>query len=118
MAGNRLHPIPKPDGLPVVGNVLTVNADTPLQSLLEISKEQGPIFWLDMMGKASILVAGAELTHELCDETRFDKTVRGPLNPANNPVGRTRNERRNSLIARVLSGQYGASAVNAPKCAS
>lgn len=79
MAGNRLHPIPKPDGLPVVGNILTVDTEAPLQSLMKICEEQGPIYWLDMMGKASIIVSGAELTHELCDETRFDKTVRGPL---------------------------------------
>lgn len=76
---NRLHPIPKPDGLPFVGNVTTVDANNPLQSLMEITREQGPIFWLDFLGKASILVSGAELVKELCDETRFDKTVRGPL---------------------------------------
>lgn len=79
MAKNRLHPIPKPDGYPVIGNMLTVNAETPLQSLMEICKDQGPIFWLDMMGKPIIMVSGAELTHELCDETRFDKAVRGAL---------------------------------------
>lgn len=79
MAGNRLHPIPKPDGLPVVGNILSIDANAPLQDLMKVCEQQGPIFWLDMMGKASIIVSGAELTHELCDESRFDKTVRGPL---------------------------------------
>lgn len=79
MAKNRLYPIPRPDGLPVIGNMLTVDADAPQQSLMTISEEMGPIFWLDMMGKPVILVSGAELANELCDETRFDKTVRGPL---------------------------------------
>ena len=74
-----MHPIPKPDGLPVLGNMLTVNAETPLQSLMNICKDQGPIFWMDMMGKPIIIVSGAELAHELCDETRFDKAVRGAL---------------------------------------
>ncbi|MGJ8562283.1 MAG: bifunctional cytochrome P450/NADPH--P450 reductase [Alphaproteobacteria bacterium] len=79
MAKNRLHPIPQPDGLPVIGNMLTVNPDTPLQDLMGICEEMGPIFWLDMMGKPMILVSGAGLTHELSDEKRFDKTVRGAL---------------------------------------
>ncbi len=79
MASNRLHPIPKPDGLPVIGNMLTVDAGTPLQSLMTLCEEQGPIFWMDMMGKPMILISGADLAHEVCDETRFDKTVRGPL---------------------------------------
>jgi cytochrome P450/NADPH-cytochrome P450 reductase len=76
---NRLHPIPKPDSVPVLGNILSVDADKPLQALMEISKDLGPIYWLDMMGKPIVLVSGPELVKELCDETRFDKTVRGPL---------------------------------------
>jgi len=76
---NRLHPIPQPDSLPMLGNVLSVDADAPLQNLMQISKELGPIFWLDMMGKPIVIVSGAELVKELCDESRFDKTVRGPL---------------------------------------
>lgn len=76
---NRLHPIPKPDGHPIIGNALTVNADTPLQSLMKLTNDQGPIFWMDMMGTPIVMVSGAELVKELCDESRFDKTVRGAL---------------------------------------
>lgn len=76
---NRLHPIPKPDSTPVLGNMLSVDGVKPLQGLMEMSKELGPIYWLDMMGKPIVLVSGPELVKELCDETRFDKTVRGPL---------------------------------------
>ncbi len=80
MAGkNRLHPIPKPEGVPFLGNVFSVNSDAPLQSLMKISKEQGPLFWLDMMGTPIMIASGPEIVKELCDETRFDKTVRGPL---------------------------------------
>ena len=76
---NRLHPIPKPKGTPLLGNILSVDGEKPLQGLMEISKELGPIYWLDMMGKPILIVSGPELVKELCDETRFDKTVRGPL---------------------------------------
>ena len=76
---NPLHPIPNPPGRPIVGNMLSVNAEAPLQSLMDMTREQGPIFWLDMMGKPMVIVSGADLVKELCDETRFDKAVRGAL---------------------------------------
>ncbi|MEO0607652.1 MAG: cytochrome P450 [Pseudomonadota bacterium] len=76
---NKLAPIPKPPGKPFLGNVLSVDAGAPLQSLKALSDEQGPIFWLDMMGTPIVFVTGADLVAELCDEKRFDKSVRGPL---------------------------------------
>ena len=76
---NRLAPIPKPQGSPFLGNVLSVDASAPLQSLKQLADEQGPIFWLDMMGTPIVFVSGADLVQELCDESRFDKSVRGPL---------------------------------------
>lgn len=76
---NRLYPIPKPEGNPVIGNVLSINADAPLQGLMEITRDLGPIFWLDMMGSPMVFVSGPELVKELCDESRFGKSVRGPL---------------------------------------
>ena len=79
MAKNRLDPIPKPPGLPVLGNVTSIDTDAPLQNLMRMAEDMGPIFRLDMMGKPMVIVSGAELVKELCDETRFDKTVRGAL---------------------------------------
>ncbi|MEL7485931.1 MAG: bifunctional cytochrome P450/NADPH--P450 reductase [Pseudomonadota bacterium] len=76
---NPLHPIPNPPGRPIVGNMLTVDAEAPLQSLMALTRDQGPIFWLDMMGKPMVIVSGAELVKELCEENRFDKAVRGAL---------------------------------------
>ena len=76
---NKLAPIPQPSGKPLLGNALTVDASAPLQSLKQIADEQGPIFWMDMMGTPIVFVSGADLVEELCDEKRFDKSVRGPL---------------------------------------
>ncbi|MEP2736604.1 MAG: cytochrome P450 [Erythrobacter sp.] len=74
-----LHPIPQPPGKPFIGNTVTVDASRMIQSLMGLAEEHGPIFKLDMMGTTIIMVSGADLVAEVCDEKRFDKTVRGPL---------------------------------------
>ncbi len=79
MARNQLHPIPHPPRTPLLGNMLTVDGGAPVQDLMRIAREQGPIFWLDMMGTPLVVVSGADLVAELCDEKRFDKAVRGSL---------------------------------------
>ena len=79
MARNKLHPIPHPPRTPLLGNMLTVDGGAPVQDLMRIAREQGPIFWLDMMGTPLVVVSGADLVEELCDEKRFDKAVRGSL---------------------------------------
>jgi cytochrome P450/NADPH-cytochrome P450 reductase len=74
-----LDPIPQPPGKPLIGNALTVDSTRMIQSLMGLADEYGPIFKLDMMGTPIIMVSGADLVAEVCDEKRFDKTVRGPL---------------------------------------
>lgn len=78
-SGNKLSPIPHPPKKPVVGNMLSLDPNAPVQDLVRISKELGPIFWLDMMGAPIVVVSGHDLIDELSDEKRFDKTVRGSL---------------------------------------
>ncbi|MBR0872123.1 cytochrome P450 [Bradyrhizobium tropiciagri] len=78
-SGNRLSPIPQPPTKPVVGNMLSLDSTAPVQDLVRLSKELGPIFWLDMMGAALVVVSGHDLVDELSDEKRFDKAVRGSL---------------------------------------
>jgi cytochrome P450 / NADPH-cytochrome P450 reductase len=77
--GNPLSPIPHPPKMPVLGNMFSVDAKAPIQSLLKTAKELGPIFWLDMRGAPIVFVSGFSLVEELCDEKRFDKAVRGAL---------------------------------------
>jgi cytochrome P450/NADPH-cytochrome P450 reductase len=78
-AKNRLSPIPQPPTRPVVGNMLSIDSSAPVQNLTRLAQELGPIFWLDMMGAAIVVVSGHDLVDELSDEKRFDKAVRGPL---------------------------------------
>src|SRR6184192_3659111 len=78
-SSNRLNPIPHPPKKPVVGNMLSLDPNAPVQHLVRLAKELGPIFWLDMMGAPLVIVAGHDLIDELSDEKRFDKAVRGAL---------------------------------------
>ena len=75
----NLERIPMPEKKPFVGNMLSVDKDRPLQSLMDLTRELGPIFRMDMMGKPMVIVSGPDLVEELCDEKRFDKAVRGAL---------------------------------------
>src|SRR5471032_1500108 len=76
---NRLSPIPHPPTKPVVGNMLSLDSTAPVQHLVRLTRELGPIFWLDMMGAPLVIVSGHDLIEELSDEKRFDKAVRGAL---------------------------------------
>jgi cytochrome P450 / NADPH-cytochrome P450 reductase len=77
---NPLHPIPVPPRKKYLGgNLFTLNASSPIQDMMKLASELGPIYWLDMMGKPIVVVSGADLVAELSDETRFDKSVRGAL---------------------------------------
>ena len=75
----NLERIPMPEKMPVVGNMLSVDKDTPLQSLMELTRKIGPILRMDMMGTPLVVASGPDLVDELCDEARFDKAVRGSL---------------------------------------
>jgi cytochrome P450 / NADPH-cytochrome P450 reductase len=76
---NRLDPIPHPPRTLVLGNLLSLGISTPIQDMMTLARQYGPIYWLDMMGKPIVVVSGFSLVDELCDETRFDKSVKGAL---------------------------------------
>jgi cytochrome P450/NADPH-cytochrome P450 reductase len=76
---NKLSPIPRPPTKPVVGNMLSLDPNKPVQHMMRLAKELGPIYWLDMMGAPLVVVSGADLVDEISDEKRFDKSVRGSL---------------------------------------
>src|SRR5262245_25045689 len=58
---------------------MALGTTTPVQDMVKLAREYGPIYWLDMMGKPVVIVSGFALVDELCDEARFDKSVRGAL---------------------------------------
>nr|MDQ6943938.1 cytochrome P450 [Candidatus Eremiobacteraeota bacterium] len=79
LSRDALAAIPSPPKKPILGNMLDVSASAPVQNLVALARELGPIFQLDMMGKPITVVSGFSLVDELSDESRFDKSVRGAL---------------------------------------
>jgi cytochrome P450 / NADPH-cytochrome P450 reductase len=71
--------IPRPKPHPLLGNAPDIDPSAPMQSMMRLAREHGPIFRLETFGKEVIVVSSHELVNELCDETRFDKTVHGVL---------------------------------------
>jgi cytochrome P450/NADPH-cytochrome P450 reductase len=74
-----LDEIPGPRGLPLLGNVLDIDTAHPFESLMRMADEWGPIFKLTTPGGSRLVVSGAALVEEVCDEARFDKLVGGGL---------------------------------------
>jgi hypothetical protein len=74
-----LVPIPQPPPYPILGNALEMDPENPMQSLVDLHKKYGPIYVFQFPGHPEIMVGSQELTHELCDQDRFKKTVGGPL---------------------------------------
>ena len=71
--------IPQPRPRPIVGNAPDIDSEAPIQSMVELARQLGPIYRLSF-GKGSVLVISSlELVADACDETRFDKKVSGGL---------------------------------------
>lgn len=73
----QVIPQPKPKG--ILGNLPDIDADKPVQSMMKLAKEYGPIFRLDLPGGHMNFVSGHRLVEEVCDQSRFDKNVWSPL---------------------------------------
>ncbi|MFC8179559.1 MULTISPECIES: cytochrome P450 [Nocardiaceae] len=66
------HP---PRRLPILGDVVGAHASTPVQDSMALAARLGPIFERVVLGRRYVLVSGADLAGELCDESRFVKHV-------------------------------------------
>ncbi|AYJ50831.1 cytochrome P450 [Rhodococcus sp. P1Y] len=64
--------------LPVLGDVLSIDADKPTQRELRMAAELGPIFERKILKHRLVVVSGADLVAELNDETRFAKFLALP----------------------------------------
>ncbi|MCY1073954.1 bifunctional cytochrome P450/NADPH--P450 reductase [Archangium lansingense] len=67
--------IPQPRTRPLVGNIPDVASETPIQSMMRLSREYGPLFRLSFPGRSMLVLGSHALVNEVCDEKRFDKLV-------------------------------------------
>ncbi|AWB44626.1 NADPH--cytochrome reductase [Paenibacillus sp. CAA11] len=72
--------IPQPKTYGMLGNIPLIDKDSPSLSLGELAREYGPIFRFERVGgESTIIITGHKLMAEVADETRFDKSIEGPL---------------------------------------
>ena len=72
-----LDEIPGPRGLPLLGNMRDLDADAPIDSLMRLADEYGPIYKISTPMGTRLIVSGPELLGEVCDDALFDKKVSG-----------------------------------------
>ncbi|TAN12824.1 MAG: cytochrome P450 [Burkholderiaceae bacterium] len=71
--------IPRPKGDPFIGNLRSIEGDTPVQGFMRQARIMGPIYQLELFGKMLTLISSQALVNELSDEKRFDKRVHATL---------------------------------------
>jgi cytochrome P450 / NADPH-cytochrome P450 reductase len=76
---------PGPHGLPFVGNVRAIDLANPIESLMSLAREYGPIFNLTSPAGISVVVSGVDLVSEICDDARSTKSSAGPVDLGRGP---------------------------------
>lgn len=68
--------IPQPPARLIIGNLPDLRRKaTLIESLLELAREYGPLFQLQVPTGRIVFATGPDEVAELCDETRFDKAL-------------------------------------------
>ncbi|KAH9885920.1 cytochrome P450 [Xylariomycetidae sp. FL2044] len=111
MSGN-ITPIPEPPGLPFIGNAADLDRELPIRTFMSLAEKYHPIYRLHFPGRSAVVVANHKLVDECCDEKRFVKIPKGPLEQVRNGVRdglfTARPEEENWGIAhRVLMPAFG-----------
>ena len=81
MNQSRSNPaaVPQPPLKPILGNLTELDSAMPIQSMMRLAREYGPFYKLSLVGRDVYVASSQELVNELCDETRFNKRIHGPL---------------------------------------
>lgn len=76
----KFMPIPQPKTFGPLGNLPLIDKEGPTLSLCKIAEEYGPIFKMEFYGGFStIFLSGHQLVSEVCNESKFDKSLAGGL---------------------------------------
>ncbi|PPA69204.1 bifunctional cytochrome P450/NADPH--P450 reductase [Jeotgalibacillus proteolyticus] len=76
---NTKQSIPQPKTYGPLGNLPLINKDKPTLSLCKLAEEHGGIFRFETPSASAIMISNPELAAEVCDESRFDKSIEGAL---------------------------------------
>lgn len=71
----KSHAIPQPPTRPLLGNAPDVGFDTPMQNMVKLAREYGPIYRLSFPTGSLLVLSALETVSDACDETRFEKEV-------------------------------------------
>lgn len=74
-----IEKIPQPKVYPIIKNVLELDTDTPIQSLMRLAETYGSIFKFQVGDQTGVMISDPDLVNEVCDESRFNKKVHKPL---------------------------------------
>ena len=71
--------VPQPRAYPFVGNAPSIDIEAPVQSMMQLARELGPVYRLQFPSQTALVVGEHRLVDELSDATRFEKIVHAPL---------------------------------------
>ncbi|KAJ4249793.1 hypothetical protein NW762_012135 [Fusarium torreyae] len=71
--------IPTPSGLPLLGNITSIDPEFPLGSMVSLAEQHGEIYRLKFPGRTVVIVSTQALVNETCNEKRFKKSVNSAL---------------------------------------
>ncbi len=79
MSKSAFSSVPQPRAYPFVGNAPSIDIDAPVQSMMRLARELGPVYRLQFPSQTALVVGEHRLVEELSDPTRFEKIVHAPL---------------------------------------
>ncbi|KAL6809711.1 cytochrome P450 [Trichoderma sp. SZMC 28015] len=79
MTTSKNSNIPQPRTIPLLGNIPDINLEYPLGSLLHLADKYGPIYKLSIGGTKLVILSSYEFVNEVCDDSRFKKSIQGDL---------------------------------------
>jgi cytochrome P450 / NADPH-cytochrome P450 reductase len=71
--------VPQPRAYPFVGNAPSIDIEAPVQSMMKLARELGPVYRLQFPSQTALVVGDHRLVDELSDASRFEKIVHAPL---------------------------------------
>ncbi|KAJ7187234.1 fatty acid hydroxylase [Mycena filopes] len=80
-------PIPQPPTLPFIGNVASMDPEVPLNTFGLFAKKYGEIYQLYLIQDTLVFVSTYALGNEVSDDTRFRKSIAGPIREVRNLIG-------------------------------